>query len=292
MKKFIILFLVFLFGTVFYVSARTNSKTFPIKGKVINLATGQGVSGVTISGTGVPTSPAPITDSVGKFSFNIVSSNGLPVPFTITHPTVSGAGGVYASNGNVSNFWEIDYLDQMAGVSCRSENAFCTFGQVVRDKGSSSLYDFVVEPTVTCASASSTPAIIPSGFTASDPGVATDGASVLVAIRGNNDEGLWVNTSSNLARNKWKGWVNVGGQIKADAAPAPRALAKNKFGIFVTGADDKKYGILRDTSKSRTPFVEVPSGFSFIARNVIKPGNVKFQFSKTSDNEVQFNQCT
>lgn len=292
MKKYISLGLAFVLFVSFYVFA--SAKTFAIKGKIVDLTTNAGIGGVAITGTNVPS--GVITDSKGRFEFSINTGLALFKEFTIATPAVSGAQGVYASQNNVSNFWEINYLDQVAGVACRLENVFCAVNQVLRDKASSALYDFAVEPMVTCPATSSTPAIIPSppgvtgGYATSDPGVATDGVSALVAMRGNNEH-VWLNISSGLTRNKWKGWLDAGGGIKASTAPAPRALARNKFAIFLTGTDDKKYAILLDASQVKTPFVAIPDSFAFTRQDKIKFQTTKYQFSKTSDNKIQFQQC-
>lgn len=303
-------------GVYSYVRAQsgafTRPRTFTIRGRVIDLTTGQGKTGVTITGTTVPSGVA--TDSDGKFSFGITSASGLPVPFTITHPTVSGAQGVYAANSNSSNFWEFDYLDQMAGLRCRSERAFCSLTQVWRDKGSSSRYDFVVEPSISCTSATSTMQTIPlvapdrtllTITMSSEPGVATDGSRVIVSAAG-SDQKLWVNSSTSLSGNAWSGWVLIGsGGVGNVASPAARALAKSKYAVFWTEGGTK-FALLRDASRSRSGIVNLsspllyPSGTDLTTiigdttpRNTITFKTVRYRFQKSSDGKIQFQaSCT
>lgn len=294
MKQFlhVSFLLAILIGGFYAISnAKPKTKIFTVKGRVIDLTTGKGVSGVSIMGTNVPASVA--TDTDGKFTFILDGGIAKQAPFEINAPTISGYNEVYASNNNFSNFWEPFYKKQVAGVRCRSENAFCAESETVRDKSSSSRYDFAAEPAVSCAATPGAPQIIPSpadvsSYATSEPGVVFDGSTTMVAIRGSDGKSLWVNTSSNLEKNNWRGWVIIGGNLTG-AAPAPRAIGKNKFAIFSV-QNDGTFVILRDSAKSRTPFVSV-SGVSFTARDVIKfKGDKIFKFSKT-DGKIQFQSC-
>lgn len=247
-----------------------------------------------LTGTNVPA--GTVTDADGKFTFTLDGGTAKQAPFGINAPVnVSGYNDVYASNNNFSNFWEPFYRRQVAGVRCRSENAFCTESETIRDKGSSSRYDFAAEPAVSCATTTGAPQIIPSPsdtatYATSEPGVAFDGSMAMVAIRGSDGKSLWINTSINPERNIWKGWVIVGGNL-TEAAPAPRAIGKSRFAIS-TNQSEGTFAILRDASKSKTPFVGV-SETSFTVRDVIKSkGGKIFKFSKTSDGKIQFQQCS
>lgn len=275
-------------------SAAAQSRPLTVKGRVIDLTTGKGVSGVSLSGTNVPAGTA--TDADGRFAFTLDGGIIKQAPFGILAPTnIPGYNEAYASNNNFSNFWEPFYRRQVAGVRCRSENAACTESETVHDKGSSSRYDFAAEPAVSCTATPGAPQTIPSPadtvtYATSEPGVAFDGSTVMVAIRGSDGKSLWVNTSSNPERNTWKGWVIVGGNLTG-AAPATRAIGKGRFAIF-TNQSEGSFAVLRDAAKSRTPFIR-SSDVSFTARDVIKFKSGKiFKFSKTSDGKIQSQPCS
>jgi len=292
MKKYVF----FLLALIFFVSLYgfAEAKIFTIKGNVKNSTTNKGIPGAIISGNDVPA--GVITDAKGRFSFPLNSGTAATKKFTLTPPVPASFSTIYALSNNLSRFWETTYLDQVAGIFCASKKASCSADEVLRDRRSNSGYDFVVEQAVSCAvAATSTLKIIPDSQASAQPAVITDGSRVMIGVRGTDALGsLFVNASGNLSANKWGKWINIGGQVKAATPPALRALGKNRFGTFFTAPDDKKFGMLRSTTKSITPILELPTDFSFASstsKDVVKFKNVIFKFSKTADNKIQYQQC-
>ncbi|MBI3335140.1 MAG: hypothetical protein HY001_01405 [Candidatus Portnoybacteria bacterium] len=299
MKRHLLLLLGVLISAGLYLFVEAGTLT--VKGTVKDLITNKGIENVPITGTSVPSGIK--TDKKGSFSFTPQNPTNLPFSsFSINTPSVSGARGVYASENNVSNFWETGYLDQVADIRCRAENAFCLKDEVLRDKNTSSKYNFVAEQAVTCTSATSTIRIIPapSGVTDAEPGVATDGSRVVVAVRGFSGALVVTSSGDPADENSWNPWRILGklpgNTSLSSASPAPRALGKNKFAIFSIGSDSKKFGILRDAENSKTPFAQVPNDFSFTSQRDIRFKTTVFRFSRITSgeniNKVQVQVCS
>lgn len=311
MKKILIpvLMTMLLGGLALYASARS----LTIKGEVRDVTAldrgTSGVAGVVIKGSllndhgAVTDTFTTTTDEKGRYSITMDSGDAtfaIFKKFEIVLPsTPAGYRALYASNNNIASFWETTYLNQVAGLSCRSERVFCSKDEAWRDKSSNSGYNFAVEPAPVCKTRTGNIISVPNddGKMTGRPSVAFDGSTVVLAGRG-VDGSLWLATARSIADGRWNEWTNVTGvTIAGDSYPVIRVLDRNKFAIFIKGIDGKFYSFLRDSRASRTPFIDVTPVFSHDFsqwRNIVATRDGVFEFVRIQDptNGVSYQLCS